>query len=46
MKGKNMNKSVEEYRTEIRKILEEYYELLRIHDKYLIQVWDYVEIPE
>lgn len=41
-----MNKSVEEYRTEIKKILEEYYELLRIYDKHLIQVWDYVEIPD
>ena len=41
-----MNKSVEKYRDEIKKILDEYYELLRIYDKYLIQVLDYVEIPE
>ncbi|MCM1505841.1 MAG: SMI1/KNR4 family protein [Ruminococcus flavefaciens] len=41
-----MNKSIEEYRTEIKKILEEYYELLRIYDKFQIQVLDYVEIPE
>ena len=41
-----MNKSVEEYRTEIKKILDEYYELLKIYDKTEIQVLDYVEIPE
>ncbi len=41
-----MNKSVEEYRAEIRKILDEYYELLKIYDKTEIQVLDYVEIPD
>lgn len=41
-----MNKSIEEYRTEIKKILDEYYELLKVYDKTEIQVLDYVEIPE
>lgn len=41
-----MNKSVEEYRMEIKKILDEYYELLKVYDKTEIQVLDYVEIPD
>lgn len=41
-----MNKSIEEYRTEIKKILDEYYELLKVYDKTEIQLLDYVEIPE
>lgn len=41
-----MNKSIDEYRTEIKKILDEYYELLKVYDKTEIQVLDYVEIPE
>ena len=46
MKGKNMNKSVEEYRDEIKKILDEYYELLRIHNKFLIQVFENYKLPD
>ncbi len=40
-----MSKSIEEYRTEIKKILDEYYELLKVYDKTEIQVPDFIEIP-
>lgn len=41
-----MSKSVEEYRIEIRKILDEYYELLKVYDKSEIQVLGDTEIPD
>lgn len=41
-----MNKSIEEYRTEIKKILDEYYELLKIHKKDEIQIVGDIKIPD
>lgn len=41
-----MNKSVEEYRAEIRKILDEFYELLKIYNKFWIQEMSRDSIPE
>lgn len=41
-----MSKSVEEHRTVIKKILDEYYELLKLYNKCWIQVLPYEEVPE
>lgn len=41
----NMNKSVEEYRAEIKKILEEFYELQSVHNKIGIQMPEGYDIP-
>lgn len=41
-----MVKSIDEYRAEIKKILDEYYELLKIHNKYEIQIVGDIKIPD